>query len=306
MKNLALVARFTSLSNRTLLIIQQMTRKRAEGGGMADKGIKENMTTTIAVMNQKGGVGKTTTLITLAADLGSRGYKVLEMDFDPQGILGIAHGIVDEYRRPPEHIHRLFDTGEVFLSGIAPNVKAVLGGQKTSTAAFQVFMNEQPDVLHRHVQRILSHEAFDFVLIDMPPTTTPFTPAVLVAADYILMPSQLAGWSLDGLQRVIEFWVQMSWLPRRPQMLGVIPTQVSKANPKYWTKDEKARHDDLTQSFGNIWPCFTSLATIWRTAAESNKTIFEIEGNGVLHQAQTQARAITDHFLKELGYESSK
>lgn len=265
------------------------------------------MAITIAMMNQKGGVSKTTTLYTLAADLGSRGYKVLEMDFDPQGILGIAHGIVDEYRRPPEHIHRLFDTGEIMLSEIRPNVKAILGGQKTATAAFQVFMHEQPDVLLRHIQRITTQEAFDFVLIDMPPTTTPFTPAVLVASDFILMPSQLAGWSLDGLQRVIEFWVQMSWLPKRPQMMGVIPTQVSKANPKYWTKDEKARHADLLQSFGDIWPCFTSFATVWRHAAESNKTIFDLEPNGdskALGQAQAQARAITDHFLEVLDYES--
>lgn len=265
------------------------------------------MTQTIAFMNQKGGAGKTTTLITLAVGLAKRGYKLLIVDLDPQGIIGIAFGAVDEMRRPAENINRMFQVDETILTPLADNVDGILGGQKTANAAYDVYLNRGVDCLKEKLDAITG---YDFILIDMPPTTTPFTPAVMHAADYIVMPTVLAGWSLDGLQRVAEFWVNLKSRGQHiPDILGVVPTMTSKGTATSWTRNEKELYAELVQNFPNrVWP-FTSMSTVWKKAAEENRTVLDMDAtNGsakAVRQAQTQAQAIVKQFLEALGYDSS-
>lgn len=262
------------------------------------------MTTTIAFMNQKGGAGKTTTLITLAKGLANLGHRILIVDLDPQGIVGIAFGAVDEMRRPPENINRMFQVDETIVTPLAERIDGILGGQKTANAAYDVYLNRGVECLK---EKFAELTGYDFIFIDMPPTTTPFTPAVMHAADHIIMPTVLAGWSLDGLQRVIEFWVNLKAKGQHiPNVLGVVPTMTSKGVEASWTNSEKTLHAELLTNYPDrVWP-FTSMSTVWKKAAEENRTVLDLEPtNGsakAIEQAQKQATAIVNRFLEALGY----
>lgn len=265
------------------------------------------MQTIIAFMNQKGGAGKTTTLITLAKGLAKQGHKILIVDLDPQGIIGIAFGAVDEMRRPPEHVNRMFQVDETIITPLTENIDGILGGQKTANAAYDVYLNRGVECLKEKLDEISGYE---FVFVDMPPTTTPFTPAVMHAAHYLIMPTVLAGWSLDGLQRVIEFWVNLKAKGQHiPHILGVVPTMTSKGKMASWTKNEKELYAELTQNYPDrVWP-FTSMSTVWKKAAEENRTVLDMNAtNGsakAVLQAQDQANAILATFWEALGHGKS-
>jgi len=159
-----------------------------------------------AVANQKGGVGKTTTTITLASILAKRGGRVLVVDLDPHGSLtsylgfdptdsksGIYRAFADQNHNPDEHIHSSEIAGvSIYKSSLMlATVDRSAGG---APGKGLVLKNALATLSGR----------FDYVLIDCPPILGALMINALAACEFLVIPSQSEFLSLNGLERMVE------------------------------------------------------------------------------------------------------
>lgn len=161
----------------------------------------------IAIANQKGGVGKTTTAINLAAALCEKGYGTLVVDLDPQGNASTGLGI--------EAAQRNLTTFDLLLEGasldqvIRPTEIERLfvcpANADLSSADMELIANEKRSFLLRDALRNqdVSLPPLDFILIDCPPSLSLLTINALVAADAVLVPLQSEFFALEGLSQLM-------------------------------------------------------------------------------------------------------
>jgi chromosome partitioning protein len=161
----------------------------------------------IALANQKGGVGKTTTAINLAAGLAEFGKKVLLVDIDPQGNSSTGLGIRPEARTRTSYDlivdgARLQDV--VIATGI-PGVMIIPANADLSSADLDIVSNEKRSfLLHDALRRPeMDSYSFDYVLIDCPPALSLLTVNALVACDSVLVPLQCEFFALEGLSQLM-------------------------------------------------------------------------------------------------------
>ncbi|MGR3291879.1 MAG: ParA family protein [Paracoccaceae bacterium] len=161
----------------------------------------------IAVVNQKGGVGKTTTTINLGAALAELGFHVLLVDLDPQGNASTGLGVSKENRALTTY-DLLLDEASLQDVVQETNIEGLWIAPATtdlSSADIEMVSNEKRSFLLHDALRDRSIDAyeFDYVLIDCPPSLSLLTVNAMVAAHSILVPLQSEFFALEGLSQLL-------------------------------------------------------------------------------------------------------
>jgi chromosome partitioning protein len=164
------------------------------------------MSRVIAIANQKGGVGKTTTAINLGASLAVAEQRTLIIDIDPQANASSGLGI-----RPGEDLPTVYDVlidrqpvGDSILHGVQFPCLDLLPSTRDLVGA-EIELVETPDrerILRRGLESI--RDSYDFILIDCPPSLGLLTLNTLVAADSVLIPIQCEFYALEGLSQLLN------------------------------------------------------------------------------------------------------
>ena len=184
------------------------------------------MANVIAIINQKGGVGKSTTAINLSACLGELGKHVLVVDFDPQGNATSGFGI-DKDALEKDVYDALMDgkpIEEVIIKDAAENVDVAPASIQLAGAEIELVSVMARESVLRYVLEDV-RESYDYVFVDCPPSLGLLTVNALVAADSLLIPIQCEYYALEGLTKLLESMKMVKGrLNRKLDIFGAVMT----------------------------------------------------------------------------------
>lgn len=230
----------------------------------------------ISVTNQKGGVGKTTTTVNLAAGLVSEGRKVAVLDLDPQGNASTALGVDVQNRN--KTAYDLLTGSNSFES-----VMVKLGGEglflvpstvELSSVELKLQNQDKPlNTLSKKIRNI-SHDdgRLDYILIDCPPSLNLLTLNALVASDTLLVPLQAEFLPLEGLSQLM-LTVKEVRVEANPKLRfeGIVLTMFDKRNNLCWQVEDDVRKNLQGLVYRAVIPRSVKLSE----APSYGKSIFE-------------------------------
>ena len=202
------------------------------------------MARVISVVNQKGGVGKTTTAVNLAASLGVLEKKVLIVDMDPQGNATSMSSIqAEEYKTiydmmVDDSVNAIYDTALPFLKIIPCN-------EDLTGAEVELLQVENREfVLKNALDKI--KDDFDFIIIDSPPSLNILTVNNMAAADGIIIPVQCEYFALEGVSKIIKTYQSIQSINPNIEVDGILLTMYDKR-----VKLTFSVEDDVREHFGD-------------------------------------------------------
>ncbi len=219
---------------------------------------------TIAIYHNKGGVGKTTTVVHLAATLAKKGYRVLIIDLDSQANSTYATGLVrfadeesDDLRE--RNVSHLLESRTLPISEIARSSLYNTPAVSVVPAHITIMAKERSiadtSASHIRLRTKLKDVAdfYDYVLIDTPPSLNIFAKIALITADYLIIPSDMKPFANQGLHNVRRFIDEInedreSRVIPPLRVLGVLPCKVP-TNPKYLEFTFPKRREVVVQKY---------------------------------------------------------
>jgi chromosome partitioning protein len=233
-------------------------------------------TKVICIANQKGGVGKTTTAVSLAHGLSLRGKQVLLIDLDPQGQSATALG-----RGPEPGVFYLLTMGRTpqetaFVKSwvrisARPGLCLLPGDQQTMAAQTVLNAQDQPvSAIRTSISRFFK-EGLHYVIFDTAPSVGGIQERAVWASDLVIVPTATEFLSVDGVGKVIRM---MSILQEKKSwagsLLGILPTFYDEQ-----TRESRATMEDLQERFDTSVLPPVHRTTLLRECAAQGQTIFE-------------------------------
>ncbi len=163
------------------------------------------MAKTVSILNQKGGVGKTTTAVNLSAAVGNRGYKVLLADIDPQGNSTSGYGINKREIKKSSFdlLTGQAETRDVIIKTAFENVDIIPANMDLAGAELEIIdMPHRESILKKAIAGVW--EDYDFIFLDCPPSLGLITLNALAASDTFLVPIQCEYYALEGLSQLMN------------------------------------------------------------------------------------------------------
>jgi chromosome partitioning protein len=200
------------------------------------------------ILNQKGGVGKTTTAVTLGHGLALRGFRVLIVDLDVQGHVATSLGL----EKAPDLRRLLSERQELHrcATQARENLYVIRSDHTTEAAKrdlVQAYFSEQ--ILAKSLEN--SYYDYDVVLVDTAPSLDILQVAAIVAGDFLLIPSRLESLSMDGINEALRTYAEISMAgATRSSGYRVIPTFFDRV-----TRESSHQLHQLAATFGEkCWP----------------------------------------------------
>lgn len=164
----------------------------------------KNMSRIIAISNQKGGVGKTTTSINLSACLAEKGKKVLLVDIDPQG--NATSGVGVNKNECENTVYELIigecELEDCIVHDALENLSVIPSNVNLAGAEIELIgVNDKEFILKKNIDKI--RDNYDYIIIDCPPSLNTLTVNALTTADTVLVPIQCEYYALEGLSQLL-------------------------------------------------------------------------------------------------------
>lgn len=241
----------------------------------------------LAISALKGGVGKTTTAVNLAAAAARRGRNVLLVDLDPQGSVGTSLGLAADDRLAGAGEWLLGDAkfDEAVVRSARPGLDVLPAGSELHAAEERLAEKGREKRRGRLARRLaeIVNEAYDVVILDCPPSATLVLENAYVAADEVVLPAKLEYLSLPALERTRSFSASLEGSREKPlKIAGILPT--------FYDLRTHVSNDvleTLRERFKKILSPIRINAAL-AEAPSVGKTIFEFDGS---------ARGAVDYFL---------
>ena len=224
---------------------------------------------TIAIANQKGGVGKTTTAVTLAFGLAQKGYKTLILDLDPQGHVSFSLG----KDKVPSLYHLIVENKPLasVITHIHPNLDAVLGNKQTEAVKrYVTTLNFREKIIINALQSA----PYDVAILDLAPSIDVLHVSALVASHWIIIPTKLDALAVDGVNEILHSIAEILHEGYPLKGYSILPTFFDRT-----TKETMLQLEELAKAFpANVWPPIPQDTKV-REAAAFGKTIWEYQAN---------------------------
>jgi chromosome partitioning protein len=211
-----------------------------------------------AFANQKGGVGKTTTAVTLADGLARMGQRTLLLDLDPQGHVALSFGL----EKTPG-LYRLVCLNEPLeevVQNIRPNLDLVTGDKTTEKVKRQITLEDFRETI---LLDILHDAGYDAILLDLAPSMDVLHLNGLIAADWVVIPTRMDALAVDGVREILATMAEVSQNGHRYRGYSILPTFFDRT-----TRETFLQFEELTRVFAaNVWPPIPQDTRVRETSA---------------------------------------
>ena len=220
------------------------------------------MSRILAVVNQKGGVGKTTTTVNLAAGLAQSGRRVLLVDLDPQGNATMGSGI--DKRKLTQSVYHvvlgLSTAEQVWLRSAKGGYDVLPSNRELAGAEIELVDFEHRETRLKSALAVVV-DRYDFILLDCPPSLSLLTLNALVAADAVMIPMQCEYYALEGLSDLVNTVrkVRQSLNPRL-EIEGLLRTMFDPRNSLAQEVSDQLREHFGTKVYQTVIPRNVRLA----------------------------------------------